>query len=90
MTTTTVRLPSIFWNDHDSRDLPGGTLIRESKRFVYLEVTPDELDEIESDAKYYADEMIETAKYERDDWLLSICGSARSTVQVIKKIRSNP
>ena len=79
------RLPPTFYDDHVSRDLPGGAVVRRNKIFVYAELTEDEVAEIQSDAEYYATEMMENARYDRDEWLLAICKSARSTVEAIAK-----
>ncbi|WP_224962601.1 hypothetical protein [Geomonas subterranea] len=50
-----IKLPARFFFDHMERDLPPGTIVHAGKALVDVEVTPTELEEIESDALYYAD-----------------------------------
>lgn len=84
--TKTYRVPRIFFDDHEARDLPSGTVVRRNDRFVYVDMTDDEAAELLSDARYYDDDALRAeARYEQNDFLLSICGSARSTVAALVK-----
>ena len=74
-----VKLPPIFYFDHKDRDLPSGKIIKQTQTYVMVELTPDELDEIRSDADYYwemRDEMTD---------LRSITSSAGATLRAIAK-----
>lgn len=50
-----IKLPTKFYLDHADRGLPSGSVIRTGKNVVEVDVTQEELDEIEEDALYYAD-----------------------------------
>ena len=49
----TVWIPPTFAEDHESRDLPTGKIIKQNSRFWQIEVTWEELTEWASDADYY-------------------------------------
>lgn len=55
MDTKSYKLPPTFYWDHVTRELPAGTLIRETARQVIVELTEAEYDEILSDAEFYLD-----------------------------------
>lgn len=76
-----ITLPRVFWLDHTERDLPSGELIRRSVASVVVEVTEDELREIESDARFYSDAN------GPDGCPRSIIESAKRTVAAIEKHR---
>ena len=52
----TIQLPVKFYDDHVSRDLPGGEEIKRNKRYVTLLANEATIEEIRDDADYYADE----------------------------------
>lgn len=80
METTTYTLPLTFVLDSLSRDLNIGTLISSNKKHAKVEATEEQINELLSDAEYYASE----AKYLGADFR-SICQSAKSTVAAILK-----
>lgn len=52
---TTYRLPPAFYFDHIGRDLPGGTIVRQTKTYVVVDLTDEDRSELLSDAQHYAD-----------------------------------
>ena len=76
-TTITVQLPPRFYDDHVDRDLPGGTVVKRTKRLVTVEATEAELAEILSDARYYSEPG------GPGDYDLGIKSSAQATVRRI-------
>jgi hypothetical protein len=81
---STYRVPPTFYDDHVDRDLPAGTVIRRNKKFVYVDLTADELADLRSDAAYYAD-ALDNGEFTDDDWLRSVARSAQSTVAALDK-----
>jgi len=78
-----IWLPLTFFEDHEGRDLPSGTVIKRAARKVLVQCSDDELSEIESDAKYYADLCGPDG-----EGLEGIRRSAKATVEAIKKHRA--
>lgn len=52
--TFVVDLPKRFYDDHVSRELPAGRVVKELRRVYRIEATRTEIDEIRSDAVHYA------------------------------------
>lgn len=77
-----VKLPPAFYWDHRFRDLPSGEVVKETSRYVLVNLTPDELAEIESDASYYATEGKYMGRH-----LQGIVSSARATLRRIKNLK---
>lgn len=50
-----VELPPNFYWDHVARGLPAGTVLREKRKLVVVELDDDEAREILDDAKHYAE-----------------------------------
>lgn len=50
----TVRIGRAFYDDHEARDLPTPTAIRENSRSVWIFTTDPAYEELISDARYYA------------------------------------
>lgn len=73
----TYRLPPAFYEDHCARDLPAGTVVRTTKRSVYVELDADDYAELLSDARHYAD------RASGFDGLLGLRSSARATVNAL-------
>lgn len=72
-------LPAMFFDDHVSRGLPGGTEVRRTRRTVTVVLSDYERDELLSDARHYASDQ---------GWDASLRGlrmSARATVAAIAK-----
>jgi len=87
MTTTTVTLdlPPTFYDDHVSRDLPAGTEIKRTQRYVRVELTREAYDDLLSDARHYSEpDPSWTIRY--DAHLLAISRSARATVKRLEAI----
>lgn len=78
-TTVTVNLPTAFYADHVSRDLAGGTIVKETKRAVTVTLTAAEWSELRSDAAHYSD----AKQFPKE--LHGICTSARATVKALDK-----
>jgi hypothetical protein len=76
-------VPVTFWDDHEGRDLAEGAEVIEQKGNRYrIEFTPAALDELESDADYYANHMPEFEK--ESPFGRSICTSARATLRALE------
>lgn len=54
-TTITVKVPARFYNDHEERELPSGTVIKGNSHRITVELDKEELHELLSDARYYSD-----------------------------------
>jgi hypothetical protein len=78
--TVDVRIPATFYEDHVSRGLPAGELLRSNHRHVYVRVTADELAEWRSDAGYYA--SWEGSDYRENR---AVCDSARRAVVSLRR-----
>lgn len=77
-----VRVPSKFWDDHKSRDCsPSAIIVKSTKRATVVLLDEAALDDLTSDAKYYADEN--TA--DGDRMLIAMAASARATLRAIEK-----
>jgi hypothetical protein len=75
----TYKLPPAFYWDHVYRDLPAGTVERETRRNVFVSLSVEEYDELVSDARHYAYEM-GPAGFEE----LGLISSARATVKALQ------
>lgn len=80
-----LRLPPLFWNDHANRDLPCGEVVHKASRYVEIEADDTTIDEIRSDASYYADPSGGPDSYEGRAALMA---SARATIRAIDKARA--
>lgn len=78
-----IWLPPRFYQDHEDRDLPSGTVLRRTARKVLVRCSDEELAEIEDDAKYYAD-----ANGPDGEGLEGLKRSAKATIEAIKKHRA--
>jgi len=74
-----VRIPSYFYEDHWSRDLPCPAPIRSTKRHVWISLDNPALVELENDAEFYWDER------EAFEGNGSLCRSALATIKAIAK-----
>ena len=83
-TTVLLTIPKRFYDNHVWRDLPAGTVIKETARKYTVEVTREELDELLSDARYYSD----GAGWSDPQDMRPICASARATVKAIEAVLS--
>jgi hypothetical protein len=72
------RLPPRFYWDHVSRDLPAGKVVSETQRYVRVELTQDDYEELLSDAKHYAYSMAVGGFEDR-----GLIASARATVKAL-------
>jgi hypothetical protein len=81
MSTVTVKIPPAFYDDHVARDLPAGTETHRTKKVVTVDLDADELAELVSDAKHYADSA---ADFWEDHRGLVI--SARATLKVLANV----
>lgn len=77
--TIMVNIARRFWEDHYSRDLPSGRLVKTMKNVVKVELDQYTLDELRSDADYYADPWTDT-----DD--VALKGSAKSVLRKLEGV----
>ena len=74
-----VTLGRTFIDDHmESRGLPAGIIVDENKRTYTLLMTPDDIREVYSDARHYADSMGEWSEGR------SVIQAARRVVAAMK------
>jgi hypothetical protein len=73
-----VTIPRYFYEDHESRDLPSGEVIKQTKQNVTVEVDVETLAELWSDSHHYA-------TFDGEDFTNNrgICLSARATEKAI-------
>ena len=74
-----VRIPSYFYEDHWSRDLPTPEAIRQTKRHVWISLDNPAVGELENDAEFYA----EANDY--FDSCVGLCRSARATLKALNR-----
>ena len=72
------KLPARFYFDHLYRDLPSGTLVSQTQRYVVVELDRESYDDLLSDADYYSNSWM----FERD--LLGLCSSAKATARILR------
>jgi hypothetical protein len=77
--TRRYRLLARFYDDHCSRDLPGGTVVSRRKNEVTVELNAAEYTEMLSDARYYSDRSM----FEWEQQYL--CSSAEGTARRLEK-----
>jgi len=82
-----MKLPAKFYLDHRARDCgESGKIVRSTKNYVIVELDALALDDLLSDADYYA-------SFERgsEDFIENqgVCLSARATVKAIKNQLEN-
>jgi len=77
--TITIDLPRYFWEDHESRGLPSGRLVKTLARRVRVELDEAAAAEIRSDADHYATDV------DLRSSLPGLAASARATVAAIDK-----
>jgi hypothetical protein len=77
--TASIRIPKRFYDDHVERDLDAPGILNETKGHYYIDALSPYLDELLSDAEYYA----AMANY-MDDHVFGICVSARATARAIR------
>lgn len=83
-TSLIVKVPRLFFEDHEARDLPRGYIIRRMARQVLVDLDQVAYDDLLGDAQYYAEpDPSWTARY--DAHLLAISRSARRTVAVLEQ-----
>ena len=75
-----LRLPPRFYDDHVSRDLPGGVEVHRTKTYILADLTAGDLAELRDDAAYY---VSEGGWMDRDH--RGIVASARATLKAIDK-----
>jgi hypothetical protein len=80
----TITLPTKFYDDHESRELPSGVEVKRDKKGVTIEANWATICEIWSDAEYYYD-MFRTGGFDYVD--LGLMSSARATIKRIKKFK---
>ena len=54
--TMTTRVLARFYDDHECRDLDTPRAVRRTKRHVWIDLADEHLNELLSDARYYADD----------------------------------
>lgn len=89
MALHTIKLPAMFYEDHEGRELPSGDVLKRGKRLVTVQCDDETLDEIESDAKHYASMTAgESSNCDMDESYRGLVGSAKTTVKRIAQYRA--
>ena len=86
MSRIIVDVPARFYDDHASRDLPSGRVVKPLARRYRVELTLDEFHELLNDALYYASPF---GPRDFDGWR-GLVASARATVRVLEAVRYTP
>lgn len=77
--TAMIRIPKRFYDDHCERDLEAPAVLKEGKAHYWIDALSPHLEELLSDAEYYADSIAHM-----DNWLIGICRSADATARAIR------
>jgi hypothetical protein len=85
MSTVQVTVPPTFYDDHVARDLPAGVEVKRTSRGVVVDLTPDELAELRSDAVHYSN-----AVRDMGSDFIGLQSSARATVRALDKQGATP
>lgn len=84
--TVTVDVPFTFHQDHVSRDLPGGTVVKRLARTVRVELDRETYDELLSDADHYAGDAMSEWVAEDFANAMGVVRSARATVKALRAV----
>ena len=79
-TAELIRIPQRFYDDHVDRDLEAPGIVRETKRHYFIDATSEHLEELLSDAEYYA----RCFDFEVGTHLAALILSARATERAIE------
>lgn len=80
-----IRIPKRFYDDHTDRDLEAPPIVKETKAHYFIDANSEHLDELLSDASYYADPAC--YDFEFGTYLAAIILSARATEKAIEKYK---
>jgi len=80
-----VTLGRRFIDDHGSRDLPFGIVVDENQRTFTLLMTVDDIREVYSDARHYADSMGEWLEDDDTGYARSVIQAAGRVVEALRK-----
>lgn len=80
--TRLIRIPKCFLDDHAERDLPTPVVQRATRRHYGIRADDPALDELMSDARYYAEGGIDLSAFPH---LIGLVASARATLAAIRK-----
>jgi hypothetical protein len=78
-----VSVPTLFYDDHVSRDLPGGDVVRAGVKMTRVRLDADALANLRSDAAYYASLLSDGGWI--DDYTRSIARSGSSTLGALRR-----
>lgn len=73
-----VRIPKVFYDDHELRELPAPKIVRATKRHYYIDSADQYAPELHSDADVYMD----PAGFD-PEWR-GVCASAAATVRALR------
>ena len=76
--TKTYALPPRFYHDHVARALPSGTIVRETKSKVFVDLDREAYDDLLSDADYYSNVSF------FEPYLFGLCSSAAATLKILR------
>lgn len=77
--TATIRIPRRFYDDHVDRDLEAPEVLKATKSHYWIDALSPHLDELLSDADYYADSVGDMERH-----LFGLCKSAAATAAAIR------
>ena len=81
MTTTLVRIPQRFLDDHAERDLDTPRIVRASKTHYWVERDDPAVPELLDDARYYAASSGRMVSH-----VFGLCASARATIKAFERM----
>jgi hypothetical protein len=77
----TIRITKMFYFDHVERDLPAPPIVKETKSHIWIDATSTHLNELWSDASFYADSH--SFDVEFGSSLAALVRSAKATEKAI-------
>jgi|TARA_R100000455_G_C6214976_1_gene81294 hypothetical protein len=80
-----IRIPKRFYDDHKDRMFDAPEVVKETKAHYFIDATSEHLDELLSDASFYADPRC--FDFEFGTHLASLILSARATEKAIEKYK---
>lgn len=78
-----MEVPRYFYDDHVSRELPAGRVLRTTRRYAWVELNESEFAELLSDARHYSNGFSPEHCHDAD----RLMASARATVKRLEAAR---
>lgn len=82
--TVRATVSATFYDDHCSRDLLAGTVVREMKTLTVVDLNEEQFVDLLEDARYYADCMVGFS--DGDSYVRTLASSARRVVKELNAV----